>query len=185
MDAVRKTRITLRIMTMVLLTVLLAVVPPLLIKNPIMNTFYYEDTAQNYAEQYTETLRWCHLGAIVALFALNLTFFIVNEKKGDSGPFLRRRNRLQGWLNLLLILVGLAAMIGLRFSIDSSNWIMLYLSIATQDIAVMLAPYYVFFICAVILWYFCMNAAPATNCALRDPLAWKIDNGIKRAVHTR
>ena len=76
-------------------------------------------------------------------------------------------------------------MIGLRFSIDSSNWILLYLSIATLDIAVMLAPYYVFFICAVILWYFCMNAAPATNCALRDPLAWKIDNGIKRAVCTR
>ena len=70
MDAVRKTRITLRIMAMVLLTIVLAVIPPLLIKNPIMNTFYYEDTAQSYAEQYTEALRWCHLGAIAALFAL-------------------------------------------------------------------------------------------------------------------
>ena len=185
MDAVRKTRITLRIMAMVLLTILLAVVPPLLIKNPVMNTFYYEDTAQSYAQQYTEALRWCHLGAIAALFALNLIFFIVNEKKGDSGLFLRRRNRLQGWLNLLLILAGLAAMLGLRMSINSDNWIELYLSIATLDIAVMLAPYYVFVICAFILWYFYMNAAPATNCALRDPLARKIDNGIKRAVRTR
>lgn len=185
MDAVRKTRITLRIMAMVLLTIVLAVIPPMLIKNPIMNTFFYQDTAQGYAEQYTEALRWCHLGVIVALFALNLTFFITNEKKGDSGFFLRRRNRLQGWLNFLLILAGLAAMIGLRFSIDSSNWILQYLSIATLDIAVMLAPYYVFVICAVILWYFYVNAAPATNCALRDPLARKIDNGIKRAVRTR
>ena len=185
MDAVRKTRITLRIMAMVLLTIVLAIIPPLLIKNPIMNTFFYMDEAQDFAQLYTEALRWCHLGAIVALFALNLTFFIVNEKKGDSGLYLRRRNRLQGWLNFLLILAGLAAMIGLRFSIDSANWISVYLSIATLDIAVMLAPYYVFVVCAFILWYFCMNAAPATNCALRDPLARKIDNGIKRAVRTR
>ena len=85
----------------------------------------------------------------------------------------------------MLIIAGLAAMLGLRMSINSDNWIELYLSIATLDIAVMLAPYYVFVICAFILWYFYMNAAPATNCALRDPLARKIDNGIKRAVRTR
>lgn len=185
MDAVRKTRITLRILAMVFLTIVLAVVPPLLTKAPIMNTFYYEDNAQGYAEQYTELLRWSHMGGIFAIFALNLAFFIVNEKKGDSGRSLRRRNSSQWWLNLLVMLLGLGAMVGLRISIDPSSWIELYLSIATLDVAVMLSPYYVFVLLAIYLWYFCMNAAPATNCALGDPLARKIDDGIKRAAQTR
>ncbi|MEA4869216.1 hypothetical protein SDC9_154659 [bioreactor metagenome] len=185
MDAVRKTRITLRIVSMVLLTILLAVVPPFLTKAPIMNTFYYEDEAQGYAEQYTETLRWSHTGGIAAVFALNLVFFFLNEKKGDSGQVLRRRNRLQWWLNLLVILLALGAMIGLRIGIDPESWIELYLSIAALDVAIMLLPYYLFVLLAFYFWYFCMNAAPATNCALRDPLARKIDNGIKRAAQTR
>ena len=185
MDAVRKTRVTLRIMAMVFLTIVLAVVPPLLTKSPIMNTFYYEDAAQGYAEQYTETLRWSHLGGMIAVFTLNLAFFITNEKKGDSGLMLRRRNSGQWWLNLLVILLGLGVMIGLRISIDPASWIELYLSVATLDVAVMLMPYYIFVLLAIYLWYFCMCAAPATNCALCDPIARKIDEGIKRAAQTR
>jgi len=170
---------------MVFLTIVLAVVPPLLTKAPIMNTFYYEDIAQGYAEQYTELLRWSHMGGIFAVFALNLAFFTVNEKKGDSGRSLQRRNSSQWFLNLLVILLGLGAMVGLRISIDPNSWIELYLSVATQDVAIMLSPYYVFVLLAIYLWYFCMSATPATNCALRDPLARKFDDGIKRAAQTR
>ncbi len=184
MDATKRTRVALRIISLLLLALLLAAAP-VLIKTTVQNVFYLDDDSQETAIIYISILRWCHVAGIAALLALNLSFFAINEKKNDSGRCLRRRNALQGWLNFILVVIVVAAMILLRFQIYPYTMIDLFLSNAFYNVAVMLAPYYVFVICGVWLWSFAMRSVPATNCEVRGAIARKIDESIKRADKTR
>lgn len=185
MNAIRRKRIRGRIIAMVLLTLILAFLLPLVLEKPVQNVFYLDDDSQETALRFTDMTKWSHVGGIVAVFILNLVFFIKNEKTGDSGDSLRRRNSLQRILNLLVVLLGLAVMIGLRFSLISGQMIYEFLSDDFFSMVYMLSPYYVFVIAAWILGSFCMRAVPATNCAVRNSLARKIDDDIKRAARTR
>lgn len=185
MNATKRKRIALRIFAMICMTLLLAVLPPLALKSLVLNAFYMTDDAERIATQYQDTLKWCHMAGIAALFFVNLGFFSANEKRGDSGPSLRGRNALQAWLNFFTILIGVLAMVVLRFSIESDTLIDNYLSRAPLYVASMLSPYYVFVITGVWFGSFCMRGAPATNCEVRDPLMRKIDDNIKLKAQTR
>ena len=127
MKATRGKRIALRIIPMIALALLLAALPPLLLKELVLNAFFMTDDAESVAMQYQAALMWCHVAGIAALLLLNLIFFIVNEKRGDAGYFLHRRNVLQSWLNCVLIACGVLAMVLLRYQISSEPMIGTYL----------------------------------------------------------
>ena len=125
------------------------------------------------------------MGGIFAIWLLNLVFFIVNEARADSGSKLARRTTLQNVLNFFLVLLCVLAMIGYRFRLSAEAWIGILLPTATKSVATLWMPYYILAICALILWSFCVNAAPATNCRVRDPIARFFDNLMKRTDQQR
>ena len=178
-------RVTARVIATLCLAAALALIPPMIYHNPLYAAFYLDDAAKEIGSQFSDNTRWIHLGAIVAVWLLNLLFFITNENKGDSGKTLERRTRLQGTLNFLLLLVCVAAMIGYRFMVNAEVWIGTYLPNAQTSIFTFYAPFYTVAICDVILWAFCMRAAPATNCAVRCGLAKWFDDKMKLAPRSR
>ena len=121
----------------------------------------------------------------MAVWLLNIAFFFTNEKKADSGASLAARVRTQGVLNFLLIVLSVAAMIGYRFGLSGEALIGILLPSATRSIATFWMPYYIVAICGLYLWGFCMNAAPATNCIVRWPIARWFDEKMKRAARAR
>jgi hypothetical protein len=178
-------RITARVIATLCLAAVLALIPPMIYHNPLYSVFYLDDAAKEIGSQFSDNTRWIHLGAIIAVWLLNLLFFITNEKKGDSGRTLERRTSLQGTLNFLLLVVCVAAMIGYRFMISGDAWIGTYLPNAQTSILTLFSPYYTVAICVVILWAFCMRAAPATNCAVRCAIPRWFDDKMKRAPRSR
>lgn len=185
MNANVNKRITARVIATLCLVAVLALIPPVIYHNPLYAVFYLDDAAKEIGSQFADTTRWIHAGCIIAIWLLNLLFFITNEKKGDSGKELARRTRLQGFLNFLAMLLSVAAMLGYRVALSADVWIGTLLPNARNSILTLFAPYYTVAICAAILWAFCMRAAPATNCAVRWGLARWFDNKMKRAVRTR
>ena len=185
MDSTRRKRIGLRLTVMIVTAVLLAILPPMLLKTPVMDAFPFGDESQYTANAYTDLMRWCHLGGIAALTILNLLFFRANEKKGDSGIVLRKRNALQSWLNFLLIVLTLGVMIGCSLSIVSIMEIAVLLYGTFYSIATVLSPYLVFTAAGCCLWCLCMRSVPATNCQVRGPIMRKIDENIKRKSQLR
>jgi len=174
-----------RVISTLLLAAALALIPPVLYQAPLHNVFFLEDEAKAIASQFSDATRWIHAGAIAAVWLLNLIFFIVNESKGDSGSKLSARTGLQRTLNILFIILGVAAIIGYRYGLSSEVWIGVYLPSSTNSKLTLWMPYFVVAISSIVLVYFCMIAAPATNCGVRDPIARWFDNRIKRAERAR
>ena len=185
MNANVRKRVAARVIATFLLAAALALIPPVAYHNPLYNVFFLDDAAKDFARQFSDATRWIHAGGILAVWLLNMMFFFVNENKGDFGDKLRARTSLQNVLNFLLVVLCVAAMIGYRFTLSVEAWIGVMLPSATRSVATLWMPYYVVAICALWLWGFCMNAAPATNCAVRDPIARWFDKRMKRAPRTR
>jgi len=178
-------RVAARVIATLCLAAALALIPPMIYHNPLYAAFYLDDAAKEIGSQFSDNTRWIHLGGIVAVWLLNLLFFITNQRKGDSGNELARRTSLQGTLNFLLLVVCVGAMIGYRFALNGEAWIGTYVPNAQVSILTLFAPYYTVALSAAILWAFCMRAAPATNCAVRCFLPKKIDDRMKLAARTR
>ena len=138
-----------------------------------------------YASVFSLASRWIHAGAITAVWLLNMIFFFVNEKKGDFGDKLTARTRLQRWLNILLVILSVGSMIGYRFSLSADAWIGVIVLSSTIGKFTFWTPYIAVGLFTAWLACFCMCAAPATNCAVRDPIARWFDNKITRAERTR
>lgn len=178
-------RVAARVMVTACLAAALALIPPVAYHNPLYGVFFLEDAAKDIARRFSDATRWIHMGGIVAVWLLNLVFFVINEARADSGRTLARRISLQNVLNFLFLVLCVAAMIGYRYSLSSLVWIGILLPTATQSVATLWMPYYIVAICALILWKFCMNAAPATNVIVRNPIARWIDVPAKRADRNR
>lgn len=185
MNANVRKRVSARFVATLFLAVALALIPPVLYHNPLYNVFFLDDVAKDFAGRFSDATRWIHAGSIMAIWLLNLAFFFTNEKKGDCGLTLKARTRAQGTLNFLLIALSVAAMIGYRFGLSAEAWIGVLLPSATRSIATLWMPYYIVAVCGLYLWGFCMNAAPATNCAVRWPIARWFDEKMKRAERAR
>ena len=78
-----------------------------------------------------------------------------------------------------------AAMIGYRFSVSADAWIGVFVLSSTEAIFTFWTPYIAVVVFTAWLASFCMCAAPATNCAVRDPIARWFDDKIKRAARNR
>jgi len=178
-------RVSARMFWTFILAAALAVLPPALYHDLIYGKFFLEDTAKEMANLYLSGARWIHLGAIAAIWLLNLVFFIINQNKGDCGRILYGRTTLQNLLNVLLILLGVAALIGYRYMISAETWIGIMFGTANSIKAIVWMPYYVLLICGLLLWRFCRKAAPATNCPVTWPIAKGIDERMKRAERAR
>lgn len=178
-------RRTARFLWTVLFAVALALIPPVLYQSSLYGVFFPEDAAKEIATQFTDATRWIHAGAVAMVWLLNLIFFLVNEKKGDFGDKLAARTGLQNFLNILLILLSVAAVIGYRFAIDPTVWIGVYLPSSTTSKLRFWTPYIVVGASTFLLWLFCTRAAPATNCAVRAPIARWFDNRMKHAERSR
>ncbi len=185
MDATFRKRVALRAITAFLAAAVLALFPPVWYRTALTGVFYLDDAAQRIGQQFSDATRWIHAGGIAAVWLLNLVFFIVNEKKGDFGPRLSARTRMQNIINAFLIVVCAAAMSGYRYALSSGNWIGILLPNANDSVLKLWLPYYVFVVCGVLLWRICMDAVPATNCVVRWPLSRWIDHKIKRVYPTR
>ncbi|MBA4347692.1 MAG: hypothetical protein C0413_02445 [Clostridiales bacterium] len=178
-------RVSVRVISTLILTAVLALLPPILYHDLIYGKFFLEDAAKDIANQYLNGTRWIHLGAIAAIWLVNLVFFIVNQKKSDSGKQLISRTRLQNFLNVLLIVCSVAAMIGYRYALSSDVWIGLLFGTADNIKLIVWMPYWVVAACGLFLWRFCMCAAPATNCHVKWLLAKWLDAPMTRAERTR
>ena len=185
MNANANRRITARVIATLCLAVALALIPPMVYHNPLYAVFYLDDAAKEIGSRFSDTTRWIHTGGIAAVWLLNLVYFIVNEKKGDSGKELARRTRRQGVFNCLLLVLCVAAMIGYRVALSAEVWIGTLLPNTQNSILTLFSPYYTVAICALILWAFCMRAAPATNCAVRSGIAKWFDDRMKLAARSR
>lgn len=181
---VRK-RVRARIVATFLLAAALALIPPILYHNPLYNVFYLDDTAKDIASRFVDATRWIHAGGIMAVWLLNLSFFLTNEKKGDFGATLATRTGVQNVLNFLLVVLCVAAMIGYRYGLSAEAWIGNLLPSSTNSVLRLWLPYIVVALCAIYLWGFSMNAAPATNCEVRWPIAKRIDKAMTRAERPR
>ena len=181
---VRK-RVAARFFATLFLAVALALIPPVLYHNPLYSVFFLDDVAKSLGSRFSDATRWIHAGSMMAIWLLNLVFFFTNEKKGDFGPTLAARTRGQGALNFLLVVLSVAAMIGYRSGLSAETWIGILLPSATRSVATLWMPYYIVAICGLYLWGFCMNAAPATNCIGRGPLARWFAEKMKRAARAR
>lgn len=95
------------------------------------------------------------------------------------------RTRSQLWLNILLVLLSVGSMIGYRFSVSPAAWIGVIVLSSREAILTFWTPYIAVGVFTAWLACFCMRAAPATNCAVRDPIARWFDDKIKRAARTR
>lgn len=171
-------RVTARIIATLLLTAVLALLPPILYHKLIYTEFYMDDAAKEIATQFLGATRWIHAGGIIAIWLLNLVFFSINQGKNDCGRQLYGRTTLQNVLNVLLIILGVAAMFGYRLALSAETWSGVYFSLASSSKAIVWMPYYLFGICGLFLWRFCRKAAPATNC----PVTWPIAKGIDRSM---
>lgn len=185
MKANKRRRVAARVIATLCFAAALAVIPPVAYHNPLYSVFFLEDAAKDIARQFSDSTRWIHMGGIFAIWLLNLVFFIVNEARADSGSKLARRTTLQNVLNFFLVLLCVLAMIGYRFRLSAEAWIGILLPTATKSVVTLWMPYYILAICALILWSFCVNAAPATNCRVRDPIARFFDNLMKRTDQQR
>ena len=185
MNANVRKRVSARFFATLLLAAALALIPPVLYHNPLYKVFFLDAAAKDFASRFSDATRWIHAGSIMAVWLLNLVFFFTNEKKGDYGPTLAARTRAQGVLNFLLIALSVAAMIGYRYGLSGEAWIGILLPSATRSVATLWTPYVVVAICGLYLWGFCMNAAPATNCIVRWPIARWFDEKMKRAERAR
>ncbi len=185
MKANNRKRVAARVIVTLCLAAALALIPPVAYHNPLYGVFYLEDAAKDIANKFSDATRWIHMGGIAAVWLLNLAFFIINEARADSGRKLSRRTSLQNVLNFLLVVLCVAAMIGYRYNLSAEAWIGILLPTATQSVATLWMPYYIVAICALILWNFCMNAAPATNVIVRNPIARWLDEPMKRAERNR
>jgi hypothetical protein len=178
-------RVSARVIWTFILAAALAVIPPALYHDLIYARFFLEDTAKEIANLYLSGAQWIHLGAIAAIWLLNLVFFIINQKKGDCGRILYGRTTLQNILNVLLIFLSVAAMIGYRYMISAEAWIGVLFGTANSIKAIVWMPYYIFLASGFFLWCFCRRAAPATNCPVTCKLAKWFDDKMKRAERTR
>ena len=185
MNANVRKRVRARVVTTFLLAAALALIPPILYHNPLYAVFYLDDNAKDIASRFADATRWIHAGGIMAVWLLNLLFFISNERKGDYGAKLAARTGVQNVLNFLLVLLSVAAMIGYRYGISTVAWIGNLLPSSTNSVLRLWLPYIVVALCGIYLWGFSMNAAPATNCAVRWPIAKRCDDAMKRAERTR
>ena len=179
MDKLRKKRITIRVSVMVVAALLLALLPQLLIKTSVLVAFYLDDASQRVAQAYQRSLYWVHLADIMILLAANLIFFIVNEKKGDTGLKLHGRLLLQRWINFLLIWVGIGALASARYGIVSENLIGNYGPGNFWIIFRVGLPYLVLAMCGAIIWILCMHYVPATNVPLRSRIMAKWDDKLQ------
>jgi len=178
-------RRTARFLWTFLFAVALALIPPVLYQSSLYGVFFPEDAAKEIASKFTDATRWIHAGAVAAVWLLNLIFFRVNEKKSDSGDMLAARTRWQNFLNFLLVILSVAAVIGYRFTIDPTNWLGVYLPTSTVSKLRFWTPYLAVGASTFLLWLFCTRAAPATNCAVKDPIARWFDNRMKLAERSR
>lgn len=178
-------RVSARVIWTLILAAALAVLPPALYHNAIYGKFFLEDKAKEIAAQFLSGTQWIHLGAIAAIWLLNLVFFIINQSRGDCGKILFGRTTLQNILNFILLLLSVAVMIGYRYVISADVWIGVLFGTADSIKAIVWMPYYVLGICGWFLWRFCMKAAPATNCPVTWPIAKGIDKRMTRAERTR
>ncbi len=185
MDKTMKKRRNNRLLWTFFIALAFAVIPPMAYLTPLQNVFMRSEEAIRYGALFSGTVRWIHAGAIAAVWLLNMLFFYQNEKYGDSGDKLTARTRLQSWLNILLILLSVAAMIGYRFSVSADAWIGVFVLSSTEAIFTFWLPYIAVGLLTAWLACFCMCAAPATNCAVRDPIARWFDDKIKRAARNR
>lgn len=176
MEASRSKRIVIRLIVMTVVTVLLAFLPILFLEQPITDSFSPLQKAQTLAKAYISRTKICHILGITAVFLVNLGFFLVNEKKNDSGLRLHKRCTGQNWCNMVVILGGLGAMIGVRFGLISESFIQLgYIPVNFLILLSVWLPYIVFVTSALLLWSCCMRVTPATNCYLASWSARKID----------
>ncbi len=184
MDKTKAIRMTRRIVAMLIAAFLLAILP-LAIIGIVRQAFQLLDQTISAGERYQQTLQWCHIAGIAAMFFLNLGFFIENEKRGDSGRSLQRRNTRQAWLNALLIVLVFLIMVGFQYAIAAGRLIEDYLTGAPRHTLYAFSPYGLFLIAGIVYWRFCMRAVPATNNAVRNRLWRKSDDKTKRAKKTR
>ena len=178
-------RRTARFLWTFLFAVALALIPPVLYQSSLYGVFFPEDAAKEIATLFTDATRWIHAVAVAAVWLLNLIFFQVNEKKSDSGDKLAARTRWQNFLNFLFVILSVAAVIGYRFSIDPASWIGVYLPTSTLSKLRFWTPYIAVGVSTFLLWLFCTRAAPATNCAVKAPIARWFDNRMKLAARSR
>lgn len=178
-------RRTARFLWTFLFAVALALIPPVLYQSSLYGVFFPEDTAKEIASKFTDATRWIHAGAVAAVWLLNLIFFQINERKSDSGDKLAARTRWQYFLNVLFVILSVAAVIGYRFAIDPTTWIGVYLPTSTQSKFRFWTPYIVIGLSTFLLAIFCTRFAPATNCAVKSPIARWFDNRMKLAAHSR
>ena len=185
MDKTLKKRRTNRLIWTFFIALAFAVIPPMVYLAPLQNVFMRSEDAIRYGALFSGMVRWIHAGAIAAVWVLNMIFFYRNEKRGDFGDQLTARTRLQRWLNILLVLLSVGVMIGYRFSLSAEEWIGVIVLSSTENILTFWTPYIAVGVFTAWLAGFCMRSAPATNCAVRDPIARWFDNKIKRAERTR
>lgn len=188
MNTARKKRIILRISVMVVVAALLAVLPPILIRQALWGAFQFNDDMQLATNEYITQLKWCHMAGIFVLFLVNLGYFILNEKRGDSGIILKNRVAGQNWCNFFAILLIVGIMAGLNYVVYMSEGIGFLESLVDNTLITKitaLMPYYVFIISGIILWLTCVRAVPATNCYLRCWLSRKIDSSLIKAKPAR
>ncbi len=178
-------RRTARFLWTFLFAVALALIPPVLYQSSLYGVFFPEDAAKEIATLFTDATRWIHIGAVAAVWLLNLIFFQVNESRGDFGEKLAARTRRQNFLNCLFVILSVAAVIGYRFAIDPTTWIGVYLPTSTMSKFRFWTPYIAVGVSTFLLWLFCTRAAPATNCAVRAPIARWFDNRMKLAERSR
>lgn len=185
MDKNVKRQVRRRLVITLLLMAALALIPPLVYKNPLYNVFYLDDAAKEIGSRFTDSMQWIHRGGIFAIWVLNMIFFSINRKHNDSGDRLQARTLLQNVLNILMVILFVGVMISYRYALSAEAWIGVILPTSTPSVAKLLMPYYIFAICGLFLWGFCMNAAPAPNCAVRWPIAKAIDKKNKQSGRSR
>jgi hypothetical protein len=185
MDRTKRNRTIRRVVAMIALALLLAAAPPMIIQPVLRPIFFMKDGPQVIADQYLEVTKWAHFGGIIALLALNLGFFSINERRGDFGITLKRRNKRQGWMNVLVILAGVGVMAGLRYLITTEQMIGRYLANYWLSIVILALPYIALALTGAVFALFCMRAVPATNSAVLSRPWRKSDDKIKRAARTR
>jgi hypothetical protein len=142
MDANVRKRASARVIVTLILAAALALIPPVLYHDLVYGEFFLEDAAKDIANQFLDATRWIHAGGIIAVWLLNLIFFSINQRKGDCGRKLMGRNTLQNVLNILLILLSVAAMIGYRYALSADVWIGLLFPTADISRIIVWMPYY-------------------------------------------
>jgi hypothetical protein len=185
MEANVNRRVSARVIVTIILAVALALIPPVLYRDLVYGEFFFEDAAKDIANQFLGATRWIHTGGIIAIWLLNLVFFIINQRKGDCGRKLKGRNTLQNALNILIIVLSVAATIGYRYAVSADVWRGVLFGTAVSTRAIVWMPYYIVALCGWFLWRFCRKAAPATNCPVTWPIAKWFDARMTRAQRTR